>query len=277
MIKKFSIVIPNYNNGEWLVKCITSVLNQTHKDWEMYIIDDMSTDNSIDIINRTIKGKENITLIQNEIKLYNGGSRNVGILKAKKVIQMDIFLFIDSDDWLANNRVLEELNEFIIKNKCPDLITLGYEARNETKLLNTSYSKFTSKFDLFKADIICCAVWAKCFKVSNAPLFEYNTLMEDRNYHYRLIYKCETFMQYGKITHIWNKSNKNSITTNKRQLYESELQCPINWDNCAYRHIAGMLDILNEIKKEDKEYIDYIKLKIEECKKRIAKGIFQQY
>ena len=119
-----------------------------------------------------------------------------------------------------------------------------------------------------------CAVWCKCFKVSVAPLFEYNTLMEDRNYHYRLINRCDTYANFNRITHTWNKMNTKSITTDKGQVYKSDLQSPIVWNNCAYRHIAGMLDLLGELK--DQKYIDYIKMKINQCLDNIRRGIYQQ-
>lgn len=271
--KKFSIVVPNYNNAEWISKTIESVLNQTYKDWELFIIDDKSTDNSIEVI-KSYQDKK-IKLFQNEIKLYNGGSRNVGILEAKKTNKDGYLLFIDSDDWLVDNKVLEDINNFLTEKKSPDLITMGYKAMNGNACLNTGRGAFNSKFELFKADSVCCAVWAKCFKVSVAPLFEYNTLMEDRNYHYRLIYRCNTMYNFDRITHIWNKANKKSITTSKEQVYKDDLQATINWDNCAYRHIAGMLDILNELKEE--EYINYIKSKIDTCKNNVAKGVYLQY
>ena len=115
---KFSIIVPNYNNGDWIHKTIESVLDQSYTNWEMYIIDDISTDDSIKVINSY--KDDRITLIENPIKLYNGGSRNIGILKAKESNPEGYLLFIDSDDWLANDKVLETLNNFI-ENE--DLIT----------------------------------------------------------------------------------------------------------------------------------------------------------
>ena len=44
--------MPNYNYGRYIDKAIQSVLNQTFKDWELLVIDDGSTDNSLDIINK---------------------------------------------------------------------------------------------------------------------------------------------------------------------------------------------------------------------------------
>ena len=237
----------------------------------------MSTDKSVDITKSLFKSKSNLKLIENEIKLYNGGSRNDGILKAKKENPDGYLVFIDSDDWLADNKVLEDLNKFIIDNNSPDIITLGFQTSKAGTLSQKYFSRYTDKFNLFKADTTCCAVWVKCIKVSKCPLFEYQTLMEDRNFHYRLIYRCEEskIFNYDRVTHIWNKDNVRSVTSDKDQLYINDLQTTINWDNCAYRHVAGMLDIINEL-HEDK-YKQFIMSKIDECKRRIVKGIYQQY
>lgn len=267
---KFSIIVPNYNNGDWIGKTISSIKKQTYQNWEMYIIDDMSTDNSIEEIKK--HNDMRITLIKNQIKLYNGGSRNVGIMLAKETNYEGYLLFVDSDDWLANDRVLEDLNKYI---EDEDVITLDYQYYMGGRETGRGRHSYKNKDDLFMTIGSMCAVWCKCFKVSIAPLFEFNTLMEDRNYHYRLINKCKTFSNFGKITHTWNKMNTKSITSDKNQLYNSELQAKIEWDNCAYRHIAGMLDLLNEL--DNPKYIKFIKSRIEECKYKVSVGVYQQY
>lgn len=266
---KFSVIVPNYNNANWINKTIESVINQTYQDWEMYIIDDMSTDNSIDVIKK-YKDKR-ITLIENKIKLYNGGSRNVGILKAKESNYNGYLIFIDSDDWLANDNVLSNLNGFI---EDEDLITLDYQYYMSNEIKKAGKHSYRNKDELFMTIGSMCAVWCKCFKVSVAPLFEFNTLMEDRNYHYRLVNRIKSYSNYGQVTHTWNKMNTKSITSEKYQKYNGELQSPIEWNNCAYRHIAGMLDLLNEL--DNPLYITYINNKIETCKEKIDRGIYQQ-
>ena len=245
-------------------------MGQTYENWEMYIIDDMSTDNSIEIIN---KYKDNrITLIQNEIKLYNGGSRNIGILKAKKSNPNGYLVFVDSDDWLSDKYVLGTLNDFI---EDEDLITLDYQYYMNGVETGEGRHKYRNKDELFMTIGAMCAVWCKCFKVSIAPLFEFNTLMEDRNYHYRLVNKIKTYSNFGRITHTWNKMNTKSVTSSRLQKYESNLQPKIEWNNCAYRHIAGMLDLLNEL--ENPAYISFIKEKIERCKTKINMNVFEQF
>lgn len=267
---KFSIIVPNYNNGDWINRTIESVITQTYTNWEMYVIDDMSNDNSIEVISK-YKDKR-IELIENKIKLYNGGSRNVGILKAKESNPNGYLVFIDSDDWLANNKVLETLNAFI---EDEDLITLDYQYYMSGKIQPAGKCSYKNKDDLFMTIGCMCAVWCKCFKVSIAPLFEFNTLMEDRNYHYRLINKINSYANLGQVTHTWNKDNYKSVTTNKVQKYDSDLQAKIEWNNCAYRHIAGMLDLLNEL--SDPKYISFIKQRIDSCKSNINMGMYLQY
>ena len=56
MTKKISILIANYNNGRYFKQCYDSLLEQSYTNWEAIIVDDCSTDNSVDIIKQLIKG-----------------------------------------------------------------------------------------------------------------------------------------------------------------------------------------------------------------------------
>ena len=124
---KFAIIVPNYNNdhGEYkkktfLQNCIDSILKQTYKDFELIIVDDMSTDTSVETI-RDYKD-DRIHLIQNKRKKYNGGSRNVGIDYALDNLNPDYICFLDSDDWWIHNKVLEHINRKLYNH---DMMILG--------------------------------------------------------------------------------------------------------------------------------------------------------
>ena len=95
----FKIIIPSYNDARWLRKCLDSIKNQTFKDYEVVVVDDMSTDNSVEIIK-----EYPFHLIVNNQKRYNGGTRNVGILYP---IESKYTLFIDSDDWFYDENVFQ--------------------------------------------------------------------------------------------------------------------------------------------------------------------------
>ena len=46
------IILPNFNKANFIEECINSVINQTYKNWHLYLIDDHSTDNSLEIIDK---------------------------------------------------------------------------------------------------------------------------------------------------------------------------------------------------------------------------------
>ncbi len=93
----FSIIIPSFNKADFISETITSVLNQSYPHWELVIVDDGSTDNSIQIIEDYCNIDQRIHLYQRG-KLPKGGSvcRNLGLKKAKG----KFVLFLDADDLL---------------------------------------------------------------------------------------------------------------------------------------------------------------------------------
>ena len=100
----FSIIMPCYNAEKYLKKSIESVLNQTHKNWELIIINDCSSDSSLKIINYFKDHR--ISLINN---LKNEGvafSRNKGV----KIAKGNFIAFIDSDDLWNKKKLLIQLN-----------------------------------------------------------------------------------------------------------------------------------------------------------------------
>ncbi len=118
---RFSIIIPNYNKGQYINECLSSVFNQSYKNVEIIVIDDGSTDNSLEEI------KKFDVKFYTTNRLQAGGARNLGIKKAKG----EYIIFLDSDDYLSNNNILEELNNFI-KNE--DLIFLNYTMNKEGEM-----------------------------------------------------------------------------------------------------------------------------------------------
>lgn len=95
MMSMFSIVVPVYNVQPFLDECIKSVLEQNCQDWELLLIDDGSTDGSLDICKRYADMDNRITFICGEHGGV-GSARNLGINAAKG----EYIVFLDSDDWI---------------------------------------------------------------------------------------------------------------------------------------------------------------------------------
>lgn len=90
-----SVIIPVFNVSGYLARCVESVCNQTYKDIEIILVDDGSTDNSLDICNQMQKKYSTIRVFHKE----NGGlssARNMGLDNARG----EYICFIDSDDWI---------------------------------------------------------------------------------------------------------------------------------------------------------------------------------
>lgn len=97
-----SVIIPIYNTGKYLPKCLDSILNQTFNQIEILCIDDGSTDNSLQILEEYSNKDSRIKIFSNN---HNGAgaARNTGLDNAKgKYIS-----FIDSDDWIDSNTYQE--------------------------------------------------------------------------------------------------------------------------------------------------------------------------
>ncbi|WP_288447466.1 glycosyltransferase [uncultured Chryseobacterium sp.] len=108
---KFSILIANYNNGKYFKECCHSLINQTYRNWEAVIIDDASTDNSVEIIESLIKNDCRFKLYQNDT------NQGCGFTKAAcmQYAQGDLCAYLDPDDALYPEALEKTAEEFIHK------------------------------------------------------------------------------------------------------------------------------------------------------------------
>ena len=102
---KVSIIMPSYNYALYIKKAIESVLSQTYKNWELIIIDDASTDNSLSIINEYLKNDSRVKLIIND--------KNIGLCASlNKAIQLadgEWIAFLESDDEFLPESIEEKI------------------------------------------------------------------------------------------------------------------------------------------------------------------------
>ncbi len=95
-VGKVSVIVPVYNAGKYLNRCIASLLAQTYTDLEILLIDDGSTDDSLALCNAYARKDSRIVVLHHE----NHGvsyTRNRGL----KVATGDYIIFVDADDWVA--------------------------------------------------------------------------------------------------------------------------------------------------------------------------------
>ncbi|MCX7578421.1 glycosyltransferase family 2 protein [Leuconostoc falkenbergense] len=116
-----SIIMPNYNTAEYVENSIWSVLNQTYGNLELIIVDDMSYDNSKNIIKKLAMTDSRINLICLDENKGAANARNLGIDLAKG----RYIAFIDSDDIWAFNKLEKQLK--FMKDKKISFVASYYD------------------------------------------------------------------------------------------------------------------------------------------------------
>lgn len=241
-----SIIVPTYNCAHWITDCIESVLAQTFTDWELIVVDDQSSDNSVEIITEYAEKDPRIRLI----KATHGGLayvRNIGIDDARG----HFITFLDSDDlWLPDTlRILYEaltLNQADMsaagymkfqgedfhaeKKKCE---TLALSAPNApTRVISGQQAVEES---LYQSGMHS-SMSAKLYKMS---LFEGirltpGEIYEDLNVFYLIAMRCKRIavidlplylyrQRVGSILHVFNRQRLDVLTVTER--IEKYIRC----------------------------------------------------
>jgi|TARA_E500000305_G_scaffold94411_1_gene83358 hypothetical protein len=108
--QKYIFIIPFFNAAPFLTKCITSIKRQRHTKFKCILIDDMSTDNSNEIIDDLISGDPRFILKRNAQKGY--ALKNIyHSLLDEEIDDEDVVILLDGDDWLSSSKTLNALNE----------------------------------------------------------------------------------------------------------------------------------------------------------------------
>ena len=113
-----TVIMPTYNRAHLIKRSIDSVRNQTYPNWDLVIVDDRSTDNTLDVIQSYLDEDKRIRCVRNDTHAHNaGGARNRGL----EEIDGEYVAFLDSDDtWLDYH--LDELLEHLLGNRDIDWI-----------------------------------------------------------------------------------------------------------------------------------------------------------
>lgn len=181
-----SIIMPSYNTAKYISDSIKSVLAQTYQNWELLIVDDCSTDNTLEIVKSFSDSR--IILLQNEKNSGAAVSRNYALREAKG----KWIAFLDSDDiWLPEKleKQIKFMNEnnlaftftdyrICLNGKWLPYINTAPNIINKRKMYNYCYfSTITAMYDREKIGLIQIpnlkknndyAMWLQIIEKSNA-------------------------------------------------------------------------------------------------------------
>ena len=109
---KVSVIIPTYNCAKFLDECLASLLNQTFDDYEIIVVDNKSTDNTVEKVKEYMNKSSRISLIKLKSNLKQGIARNIGVDYAKG----DYIMFVDGDDKVASEFIKKMYNKITYDN-----------------------------------------------------------------------------------------------------------------------------------------------------------------
>lgn len=160
-----SIIIPVYNVDKYIRECLESCISQIYKDIEIVVVNDGSTDSSMDIISKYAKQ-------DSRIKVYN--QHNSGVVVARELgiekSEGEYLCFVDSDDFIAPNMISEMLET----GKNYDIVACDfyiYDDITQKKQVRRNYYLGGSKNEIINSLLSRTCTWSLCGKLFKRHLF----------------------------------------------------------------------------------------------------------
>lgn len=276
-----SIIIPTFNVENYISACLNSILNQTYTNFELIIIDDHSTDDTIRIIKDIAKVDNRIKLFFNETNKGCAFSRNLGL----KFHKGDYITYVDADDIVTSDYLERLYNN--LKKVNADISICQYKKFSNLKrkpqlnLKNSNIEILNSDeaiYYLSRKEKFCIALWGKLFKskLFDNEQFPLTKSASDCFVMYKLLNKSKKIVfddsvkyLYRKvmtsITHRKNEINLDLIYETKKVLLYAEDNIFTQYNNLKYRYIKNLLITYNKMLfncKYNKEVENFIKKEI---------------
>jgi len=253
---KISVIVPVYNASKYLEECLDSLIKQTFSDIEFIVIDDNSTDNSLDIIRDYASKYPQIKAYHNNQNYGQSITRNLGIDIAKG----EYIGFVDSDD-LVENTMYETMYKGDIDNNFTDVITSGIRFIKEDKVNPDFKSRWKGKLidinknpmEVFWESPSCCNKLFKRELIGNYRFLEKCT-WEDVAFTYSMLMKSDTMLMFSDQFYLYRRdvtdgvsSRGYSVDSPLNDIFkvadEIEIQAQLNNKTQIFENVIPLLQI----------------------------------
>ena len=229
-LTKFNIVVPFYNCEEWIKKCIKSIKKQKYKNFTCTLIDDVSNDNSKNIVKNEISGDDRFKLVTNKTKKY-ALANIVHTINNLECSDEDVVILLDGDDWFASSRTLDKLCDAYEDNTLMTYGSYMYNPGGSKGVEPSEYPEEVIKTNSFRKDQ-WRASHLRTFKYILWKNLDKNDL-KDGNKYYEMTYDqaimlpllemaSERSKYIPEVLYIYNKENPLNVDKIKAQK-QSEL------------------------------------------------------
>ncbi len=259
---KFSVILPVYKVENYLCPCVDSILNQTYKDFEVILVDDGSPDKSPQICDDYARKDARVKVMHKT----NGGqadARNVGLEAA----QGDYICYIDSDDFLANDCVLQLLADKTVNN--PDIVHYRFKEwfESDGHIADCRFDYNVPTEDRSLAEIYCDLVdkdayynsaWSKIIRrsllIDNNIRFEKGIVGEDNEWYYHVVMVANSLVLVDDSLYVYRRRQGSTTTTTTRKNLLDQLYVLDKWTK-----------LLNEKPNDDRSQVVWGSLAKQYC------------
>lgn len=206
-----SIIIPVYNAEKFIAETIESVLDQTYTNWELLLVNDCSSDNSVNVIQKYLKD-DRIRLINNMYNSKAALSRNNGILASHG----RYICFLDADDKWDTQKLEKQLS--LMKEKNCAFSFTGYEFAND-KCIPNGKKVFVPERIIYKEALKNTIIWTSTVmfdmeKLSKDDVFMPNVKSEDTACWWSILKKVDCAYGLNEVLSYYRRTS-GTLSSNK--------------------------------------------------------------
>lgn len=200
---KFSIIIATYNRAATLPKALDSLLAQSYANWEVWIVDDGSTDNTKEVL---------ATYLNRGMPIYYIQQENLGVAKARNkalpFVNGTYVTFLDSDDWYESNH-LQSREAILLENPDVDLLHGGFKVIGDAYVPDKN--NLNQKIHLSKC-FVGSTMFVRKEIIQELHGFKLLPIGADAEFYERAQNMGVQIMETDKPTYVYDRTEEDSIT-----------------------------------------------------------------
>ena len=228
--EKVSIIVPMYNAEKFIGKTIESVLSQTYENWEMLIMNDVSTDNSLAVVNEYAKKDDRIMVVNTE--------KNMGVVKGRNHL-IDLangkyIAFLDADDYWHSQKLEKQIQFMKEKNAGISCTEYTRVKENSEKINEVVIKSEISYTDMLKNNYLGCLT--VMYDVEKVGKRYFKELEKNEDYvlwleivkDVKTIFGLKENLAYYRVLDNSRSSNKVKTAKVRWEIYRKVEKLPLN-------------------------------------------------
>ncbi len=235
---RISVIIPVYNSGKYLARCLDGMEAQTFSEFEVLVVDDKSTDDSREIVKSYQARDPRINLIALDVNVGSGIARNAGIDRARG----EYLSFIDCDDTVSPN-FLEELYKSAKKSEADIAKCTCMDIKNGICSLASRPSAVKARLDSGK-DILhslyisehWSMIYKRSFLEEHHIRYGEARVSHDSVFLFKVRYFAKSFEPAENAVYYYHQNEGSAVHTFTEKRFFNSLQS-----------VSEMVDFINEV------------------------------